>query len=104
MQGMNSLVGCYGPALIDRALLDALCRALGISFFKAVGRNVAGIQAPGWQADPAAFDMDEFLLGLNPQPQDAARHTVGRLEPINPADVKGGPADDLPVSVGAGIA
>ena len=28
--GLNSLVACYGPALIDRAVLDALCRALEI--------------------------------------------------------------------------
>ena len=99
MQGMNSLVACYGPALIDRALLDALCRALGISFFKAIGRNVAGVQAPGWQADLAAFDMDEFLLGLNPQQQVAARHTVGLLDPISAADVKERPADGLPVTL-----
>ena len=31
-QGMYSLVACYGPALIDRALLDAACRAAGVSF------------------------------------------------------------------------
>jgi hypothetical protein len=36
LQGMNGLVACYGPALIDRALLDALCRALEISFFEAI--------------------------------------------------------------------
>ena len=29
--GLNSLTACFGPALVDRALLDALCRALGVS-------------------------------------------------------------------------
>src|SRR5690606_37095897 len=32
---LNPLVASYGPALIDRAVLDALCRILGISFYEA---------------------------------------------------------------------
>ena len=81
-RGLNSLTACFGPALIDRALLDALCRALGISFYDAIRRNVAGISAPGWQADLMAFDMDEFLQGLSPSGRIAARHTVGLVDPI----------------------
>src|SRR5436853_591672 len=44
-QGMNSLTACFGPALIDRALLDALCRALGVSFYEAVRSNLPAIAA-----------------------------------------------------------
>ena len=84
-QGLNSLVACYGPALVDRALLDALCRAQGVSFFQAIERNLPGITAPGWQADLMAFDMDEFLAGLKPRKTIAARHTVGLLDPITAA-------------------
>jgi hypothetical protein len=104
MQGMNSLVACYGPALIDRALLDALCRALGISFFQAIEKNVPLIQAPGWQADLSAFDMDEFLFGLKPKKQIAARHTVGLLDPIGAAEVKERVNDGLPQSLDEVIA
>ena len=46
LRGLNGLVACYGPALIDRALLDALCRALGVSFYRAVSSNLPGIEAP----------------------------------------------------------
>ena len=103
MQGMNSLVACYGPALIDRALLDALCRALGISFFQAIAKNVPGIQAPGWQADLAAFDMDDFLFEMKPRSALQARHTVGLLDPVTAADitrnVPQAPADGLPVTL-----
>jgi hypothetical protein len=99
MQGMNSLVACYGPALIDRALLDGLCRALGISFFQAIAKNVPGIQAPGWQADLAAFDMDDFLFEMKPRSSIQARHTVGLLDPITAADVGQAPADGLPVTL-----
>src|SRR6185437_14112134 len=37
------LVENFGPALLDRALLDALCRALGISFYEAIRKNVVGL-------------------------------------------------------------
>jgi hypothetical protein len=96
IQGMNSLVACYGPALIDRALLDALCRALGISFYQAIRKNVPAIQAPGWQADLSAFDMDEFLDGLQPRKAIAARHTVGLIDPLTAADLKARAGDGLP--------
>ena len=82
VHGMNSLVACYGPALIDRALLDALCRALDVSFFTALRKNLVALSAPGWQADLMAFDMDAFLEALAPRASIAARHTVGLLDPI----------------------
>jgi hypothetical protein len=96
MRGMNGLVACYGPALIDRALLDALCRALEMSFFRAIQKNIPGIAAPGWQADLAAFDMDEFLDSFEPAKRLAARHTVGLLDPISAADPKERVGDGLP--------
>ena len=87
-QGLNSLVACYGPALIDRAVLDALCRALSISFYAAIRGNAAGIAAPGWQADLMAFDMAKFLAALRPRATIAARHTVGLSDPLTAAEKK----------------
>lgn len=95
-QGLNALVACYGPALIDRALLDALCRGLGVSFYEAIAKNLAGIAAPGWQADLAGFPMDDFLQRLGPRTQIAARHTVGLVDPITAQDVKVPVGDGLP--------
>jgi L-alanine-DL-glutamate epimerase-like enolase superfamily enzyme len=69
-------------------VLDALCRALGISFYDAIRKNVPRITAPGWQADLMAFDMDEFLAGLKPRHAIAARHTVGLADPITDAEKK----------------
>src|SRR6185295_19797360 len=63
----------YGPALIDRALLDALCRALGISFYQAIRSNVPAISAP---------ETTGFLETLRPRSEIAARHTVGLVDPI----------------------
>jgi hypothetical protein len=87
-QGLNSLVACFGPALIDRAVLDALCRAAGMSFYEAMRKNLPGISAPGWQADLTAFDMPGFLAGLRPRTTIAARHTVGLADPLAAADKK----------------
>jgi hypothetical protein len=101
-QGLNSLTACYGPALIDRALLDALCRTLGVSFYEAIRTNLPGIAAPGWQADLTAFDMDEFLSRLRPSSRIAARHTVGLLDPVTPADKKIN--DGLPETLGEVVA
>jgi hypothetical protein len=94
--GLNSLVACYGPALIDRAILDALCRALKISFYQAIERNVPGLSAPGWQADLMAFDMDNYLETLAPRKEIAARHTVGLVDPITAGDVQERVGDGLP--------
>jgi hypothetical protein len=94
--GLNSLVACYGPALIDKAILDALCRALGISFYQAIERNVPGLSAPGWQADLMAFDMENFLETLAPKKEIAARHTVGLVDAITSGDLAQRVGDGLP--------
>jgi hypothetical protein len=73
------LVENFGPALLDRALLDALCRALGISFHQAVRTNVPGIVFPD-------LDMRRFLAGLKPSNQIAARHTVGLVDSISSSE------------------
>ena len=83
------LVENFGPALLDRALLDALCRALGISFYTAVRDNVPGIGFAG-------LDMPGFLRTLKPGSQIAARHTVGLLDPMTLRDVRHPVNDGLP--------
>jgi hypothetical protein len=88
--GLNPLVSNYGPALIDRAVLDALCRALCISFADAIRRNVAGIAPTALLPEFAGFDIERFLGSLAPRDRIAARHTVGMVDPITAADIKPG--------------
>jgi Enolase C-terminal domain-like len=73
-KGLNALVANFGPALIDRAALDALCRALAVSFYQAIKTNVPGIENSGMEP--------EFLKNLQLRTEIAARHTVGLLDPI----------------------
>ena len=88
--GLVPLVASYGPALLDRAILDALGRAEGLSFAAMISRNVAGIGATELTPDLAGYDLPRFLASLKPGPDIAVRHTVGLVDPIVAADQKPG--------------
>src|SRR6202140_1149023 len=79
--GLNALASNYGPSLIDRAILDALRRALGVSFNVAIRGNVPGIDS-SLTPDLARFDLGRFLRGLGSLALIAARHTEGLLAPV----------------------
>jgi hypothetical protein len=80
--GLNPLAACYGPALLDRAVLDALCRLEGLSFYDAIKANLPGMAPAALVAEFDGFDMDAFLAGLTPSDSIHARHTVGMVDPL----------------------
>ena len=84
--GLNPLVASYGPALLDRAVLDALCRLHGVSFYDALRANLPGLRPATLLPELAGFDVDGFLAGLSPGDTVHARHTVGLIDPITAAD------------------
>lgn len=84
------LVAGFGPALLDRAVLDAVLRAHGVSFATGMRANVAGIGPHPAIADLGSFDWNSFLASLSPRPRIAARHTVGLVDPITAADQPAG--------------
>jgi hypothetical protein len=87
---LNPLVASYGPALLDRAIVDALGRALGRSFPEMIARNLAGIRVTDLTPDLAGFDIDAFLAGLRMAGSIEVRHTVGLVDPITMADQRPG--------------
>ncbi len=93
-RGFNPLLASYGPALIDRAVLDALCRGQGLSFYDAMRANLAGIVAQ--RAEFAGFDWAAFLATLQPAAHIEARHTVGMVDAITAADLQHPVNDGLP--------
>ena len=97
-RGFNPLLAAYGPALLDKALADAACRAAGQSFYAAVHGNLLGIapQGTGLAPDLDGFDWGAFLGALRPAASIAARHTVGMVDPITAADVQEPVDDGLP--------
>jgi hypothetical protein len=86
----KGLVANYGPALLDRALLDALCRALGVSFYRAVQANLIGA------GTHEGIDLGAFFATLKPRATIAARHTVGLVDPITAAEQNARVGDGLP--------
>ncbi|CAO3438216.1 hypothetical protein [Azospirillum doebereinerae] len=73
------LAAAYGPAQIDKAVLDGLLRVLGISVFDGLRANVGGLDARR-TPDLSGFDLDGFLGGLEPLPAVELRHTIGLLD------------------------
>ena len=87
---LNPLVAGYGPALLDKAVLDALCRATGTRVADAVARNLPGVAVTDLTPDLAPYDLDGFLASLRMSPSIQVRHTVGLADPI----AGGGAVDD----------
>ena len=84
--GLPPLVAGFGNALVDRGVLDAICRLLGVSFWTAMRSNLPGMVAHPIIPDLGAFDFTAFLAGLQPTQSIEARHTVGLVDPITAAD------------------
>lgn len=86
----KGLVENYGPALLDRAILDALCRALGVSFYEAIQNNLIGAR------EFEGMNLADTFAHLKPSKTIAARHTVGLVDPITATDQKERVNDGLP--------
>ena len=99
-QGINRLTASYGPALIDRALIDAVCHFSDLNFYDCMKKNALGMNLHDHSKlkDLAAFNLEKFLSELQPSNQISARHTVGLLDPLLRTDIgEDAPNDGLPV-------
>jgi hypothetical protein len=80
-EGIPQLAAAFGPAQIDKAVLDALLKALGMDVFTGLAANIAGLDArltPDIDDDAIA----PFLASRQPLESVALRHTVGMLDPV----------------------
>ena len=96
-RGHNPLLANYGPALVDRAVIDAVCRLHGVSFYRAVQSNLLGLDAS--MAEFAGMDWNAFLSSLRPATRIHARHTVGMLDAIRTDELAEPVGDGLPESL-----
>ena len=83
------LAAIFGPAEIDKAILDALLRGAGANFFDGMAANIAGIDAR-LAPDLASDDVARFLSQRRRRDRVAIRHTVGLDDAVEGA---GGVAD-----------
>ncbi|WP_338665323.1 mandelate racemase [Pararoseomonas sp. SCSIO 73927] len=95
-EGLNPLVAAYGRALLDRAMLDALLKLHGLSFFAGMRANIGGMAPHAVAADLGGFDFAGMLAATRPAATIQARHTVGLVDPITAADQAERVADGLP--------
>ncbi len=87
-KGQAPLAAGFGPALLEAACVDGVCRASGLSFFDALTTGALG--APG-----------EILAALPAKPLDtvALRHTVGLADALASSEVTEPLHDGLPESL-----
>src|SRR6202163_1160784 len=83
------LAAAFGPAEIDKAILDALLRGVGANFFDGMAQNIAGLDAR-LSPDLRDDDIAQFLGGRRRLERVAIRHTVGLDDQVEGA---GGVAD-----------
>lgn len=98
--GMTELTAAFGQAVIDKAVLDALCCALNVSFFDAAHRNAIGLGDSTVAPDMQGWDWPGWLASLRPLRRIEARHTIGLLDELDA--VRFGD-DGLPISLRAVI-
>ena len=88
-QDIPPLAAVFGPAEIDKAILDALLRCADINVFDGMVRNIAGIDAR-LSSDLTHDDIARYLAARQRVERVAVRHTVGLTDTI---EGPGGVAD-----------
>lgn len=98
--GADLLVRGFGIALLERALMDALCRAENLTFHQAILDNAFGFD-PG-RIHPQLQDW-KLSESLPPKPKSSMhlRHTIGLLDALTQAVLKKAddPKDGLPTTL-----
>jgi hypothetical protein len=80
--GIPALAACFGPAEIDKAIVDALLRAVGLDVFSGLRANIIGLD-PRLSPDLDHDDIVRFLSNRTGLREIALRHTVGMLDPLS---------------------
>lgn len=82
----DRLVRGFGVALVERALIDAACRAAGLSFFDACRQDLLGFRPAEILPELGGWDV-AASLPLSPRPRVRVRHTVGLLDVLRSAEI-----------------
>jgi hypothetical protein len=85
-QGYPPLLWGFGVSLVERALIDAFCRARGMPFASAVRENALGIQLGALHPELAGARAAD-LLPPQPLRMLMARHTIGLSDPLTDDEI-----------------
>jgi hypothetical protein len=92
-EDIPALAAAYGPAEIDKAVLDALLRSLGVNFFDGMAANVVGVDAR-LTPDLSGEEIATFLASRRRLDRVAVRHTVGMDDKVEGKSGVADPADN----------
>lgn len=88
-RGLNPLLASFGISMVERAVMDALARAGGLSFADAVRKDLFGIDLGA--ADPSTSGTRPAeWLPRSPRPWVYVRHTVGLGDPLPEGEIPEG--------------
>lgn len=82
----EDLTSSFAAALFERAVLDAYCRAEGVSFFEAVKQDRLGFQPQVIHPQVGSLPFPE-MIRPEPLTQFFIRHTVGSSDPLTDAEI-----------------
>lgn len=99
-QNLPPLLGHFGTALVEKALIDGFCRSRRTSFARALRENLFGIDLGAVHGGLAGSSPAEWLPPV-PLPSVLVRHTVGLGDPLREEDIPaaGRLEDGLPQSL-----
>ena len=94
---MPRLAAGFGPALLEMALIDAVCRYTGMPFWKAAANDIfeLGAHLP---ADLSSQDFAAARATISAPFSVTLRHTIGFDAPLRDRP-NGAPSDGLPVTL-----
>jgi hypothetical protein len=103
-QKIPPLLAQFGTSLVERALIDAFCRAQGVTLAAALRANRLGIELGALHPSLAGTTPRDWLPATPPA-EVFARHTVGLSDPLTDAEIPAGERvdDGLPQSLVACI-
>ena len=98
------LLWAFGVSLVERAVIDAFCRAMGVTFAQAVRENRLGIRLGDIHRELEG-KMPADLLNGSARRSITVRHTVGLADPLTDDDIADEDRvdDGLPQSLAANI-
>ena len=84
--GWTPLLASFGLSMIERAIMDAMCRAAGVSFGTAVRNNLFQVTPAEVHPELSGIQVKDSLPE-QPLRSVFVRHTVGLADPLSAADI-----------------
>lgn len=84
--GFNRLGASFGVSMVERAMIDALGRALGMPFFDLVRGGALGLEPESLFPELSGIALAD-VLPERPLERVGLRHTVGLVDPIDENDL-----------------